>query len=153
MAIDPVRGLAGVTNTTANTASFVNVTTGTIAGSASNFQIPSGVVYDADSDRFVVASSLLNDLRLVNPATFQQTSVRVGINPTSLAYNRHSSTLVTVNSASGTMSVVDFRSLRVREVLSIMGSPLFSVEIHPRTNIAVVADTANNRVLLVPLPR
>ncbi len=29
----------------------------------------------------------------------------------------------------------------------------FAVDIHPRTNIAVLADSTNNRVLLVPIPR
>jgi DNA-binding beta-propeller fold protein YncE len=153
VAIDPVRGMAAVTNTTGNSTSFITISSGVIAGRAPGFQIPTGVVYDAESDRFVVASSLQNDLRLVNPDTFQLQAVRVGINPTSLAHNRHSSTLVTVNTASNTMSVMDFRGQRVREVMGIMGSPLFSVEIHPRTNLAVVVDTANNRLLLVPLPR
>jgi len=48
--------------------------------------------------------------------------------------------------------VLDILSQRVRHVLSLPGSQQFSVDIHPRTNLAVVADENNNRVLLVPLP-
>jgi len=36
--------------------------------------------------------------------------------------------------------------------LPIGNASMFSVAIDPLTNMAVVADQANNRVLLVPLP-
>ena len=111
------------------------------------------MVYDPESDRYAVASALQNNMALVNPVNLSAQTVRLGINPTSLAFNRHSGTLVSTNNASGTMSVVDFRGLRVREVLRLTASPAFAIEIHPRTNVAVVVDQNNNRVLLVPLPR
>jgi YVTN family beta-propeller protein len=153
IAIDPAQRMAVVTHTTQNSAVLLSLPTGAQAGRFTGLSQPNGAVYDPDSNRFVIISSLSNNLTLVNPLTFGGQTVRLGINPTSVAYNRHSSTLVTVNTASKTMSVMDFRGLRVREVLSIMGSPLFGVDIHPRTNVAVVVDQANNRVLLVPLPR
>lgn len=153
IAIDPVRRLAAVAHTTQNSVSFLNLPGGSPAGGSVSVSLPTGVTHDAETDRFIVTSALLNNIIRIDPVTFFGLATRVGINPTSLAYNRHSSTLVTINTASGTMSVMDFRGLRVREVLSMMGSPLFSVEIHPRTNLAVVVDQANNRVLLVPLPR
>jgi DNA-binding beta-propeller fold protein YncE len=89
----------------------------------------------------------------VDPVTLQSLALRSGINPTSIAYNFASGTLVTVNTASGTFSVMDMISRTIRDVLSIPGAPQFSVDIHPRTNLAVVVDQANNRVLLLPLPR
>jgi DNA-binding beta-propeller fold protein YncE len=151
--IDPVRNLAAVTHTTSSSVVLVNLPVGSISGRATVPQLPEGVVYDAESDRFVVASSLSNNLTLVNPTAASSFPVKVGINPTSIAYNRHSSTLVTVNSASNTMTVMDFKNLRVREVLSVLGSPRFAVAINEQTNVAAVVDQANNRVLLIQLPR
>jgi hypothetical protein len=43
-------------------------------------------------------------------------------------------------------------SPRVRAVIGLGGSQRFSVSIDPKLNLAVVADQANGRVLLVPLP-
>ena len=77
----------------------------------------------------------------------------MGINPTSVAYNFASGTLVTTNSSSQTMSVMDFVSQRVRAVLSFKPSGRFAVDIHPFTNLAVIADSADNKVILRPLPR
>jgi len=36
--------------------------------------------------------------------------------------------------------------------LSIAGALQYAVDIHPFTNVAVIADTANGRVLFLPLP-
>ena len=109
--------------------------------------------FDPVTGFFLVGSSLANTFLVVNPDTQQILPVRVGINPTSMAYNFQSSTLVTVNTASNTVSVMDFLDLRVRAILGLTGSQQFSVDIHARTNLAVIADENNNRVLLVPLPR
>jgi len=78
--------------------------------------------------------------------------IRVGIGPSSIAYNFESGTLVTANNLSGTVSVVDFIDQTVRGVFSLPSSTQFAIDIHPQTNLAVVADTADNEVLLVPLP-
>jgi len=40
----------------------------------------------------------------------------------------------------------------VRNVFSLFSSTQFSVDIHPQTNLAVVADPVDNQLLLVPLP-
>jgi DNA-binding beta-propeller fold protein YncE len=90
---------------------------------------------------------------LVSPSSLVATLVRVGINPTSLDYNPQTSTLVTVNSLSHTLSVMDFQTSQVKALLGVDGSSQFSVAIQPQTNLAVIADTKNNRVLLIPLPR
>ena len=118
-------------------------------------QLPTGVVYDPVSQLFIGLSSLGNNLTIINPTllTEQSPSPRVGINPTSVAYNFQTSTLLTVNSSSNTISVMDFPSRRVRSILDLAGSSQFAVDIHPRTNIAVLVDTTNNRVLLLPMPR
>lgn len=116
-------------------------------------QLPTGAVYDPVSQLFVGLSSLGNNLLIMNPTTSQVSSARVGINPTSVAYNFQSSTLLTVNSSSNTISVMDFPNRRVRSILSLAGSSQYAIDIHPRTNIAVLVDTANNRILLFPMPR
>ena len=90
---------------------------------------------------------------VLDPVSRTTTSLRIGINPTSVAYNFNSDTLVTTNSSSQTMSVVDFLSGRVRAVLSFKPSGRFAVDIHPFTNLAVIADSVDKRVILRPLPR
>jgi hypothetical protein len=95
----------------------------------------------------------------------------VGIGPTSIDYNFQTSTLVTVNSVSHTMSVMAYvcppvpsapqcLGPKVRTVLGLGGtqisSPLLgpnAVAIDPKLNLGVLADEDNNRVLLVPLPQ
>lgn len=118
-------------------------------------QVPTGAVYDPVSQSFIGLSSGGNNLQIIDPTTVTTASPppRVGINPTSIAYNFQTSTLLTVNSASNTISVMDFPNRTVRSILSLTGSSQFAVDIHPRTNIAVLVDTTNNRVLLVPMPR
>ena len=156
IAIDPVRNQALVTHTTQNSIVLLALPGGSLINRVTGFQLPNAVTFDPDSDRYLVAAALSNNMFLVNPVNLGSTSVRLGINPTSLAHNRHSSTVVSTNNASNTMSVVEYRSptnVRVREVLSVMASPTFAVEIHPRTNVAIVVDQNNNRVLLIPLPR
>jgi len=153
VAIDVSRNLAAVAQAAQNSVALVNLTTRTISGRVSGPQLPTDITYDPFTDRFLVLSSLSNNLVLINPANSQASALRVGINPTSVAYNVNTATLVTVNSASNTISVMDFIDRRIRAILPLVGSQQFSVAIHPRTNLAVLVDEASNRVLLVPLPR
>ena len=179
VAIDPTLNFAAVTtavNTNTipaqtNSVDFVNMSTNNIVGRAFNFQLPTGIAFDPVNQIFLVANSLQNNVSIVDPTTFNQTLVQVGINPTSLDYNFQTSTLVTVNSTSNTMSVVDFvcppsgpasacSNPRVRIVLGLGGEqPAASTVIGPnavgidlRLNLAVIVDQNNNRILLVPLP-
>ncbi|MCL6566171.1 MAG: hypothetical protein K6U09_07085 [Acidobacteriia bacterium] len=153
-AIDTSRNLAAVANATQNTVNFINLTgTPSFTQRIPGFQLPTSVAYDPAADRFVVTSSLTNNISLVNPENGQSLPVRVGINPTAVALNYLSGTLVTFNSASRTLSVIDLLDRRVRAVFGMDGSTRYSLDIHPRTNIAVIADEANDRILLVPLPR
>jgi DNA-binding beta-propeller fold protein YncE len=129
----------------------------------SGLQNPSGIVFDPLNSVFLVANSLNNEVLIVDPVTLIQTPVRVGINPTALDYDYQTSTLVTSNYVSHTLSVLDYvcppssagaacLNPQVRAVLGLGGSQQFSVAIDPKLNLAVVADQVNNRVLLIPLP-
>jgi hypothetical protein len=106
---------------------------------------------------------------VIDPVSNFQTAFRIGINPTAIAYNYLTSTLVSTNTASHTVTVADFLGQKIRAVLtlppttsansnlalnlSIAGSLQYALDIHPLSNIAVIADTANGRVLFLPLPR
>jgi DNA-binding beta-propeller fold protein YncE len=173
VAIDPNLDYAAVA--TASQASSINLinmasfsTVGTINTALEN---PSGIVFDPVNQVFLTANSLLNDIIIVDPTTFNETPVAVGIAPTSIDYNFQTSTLVTANSPSGTMSVLDYVcppgagapaacvGPQVRTVLELGGTQTSAlvlgpnaVAIDPKLNLAVLVDPDNNRVLLVPLP-
>jgi DNA-binding beta-propeller fold protein YncE len=82
--------------------------------------------------------------------------IRVGVNPFSIAYNYQTGTLVSVNSTSGTSSVIDAvnaPTFATRETLGISSQSQFAVAIDSFTNTAVVVDQNNDRVLLLPMPK
>jgi YVTN family beta-propeller protein len=151
VAVDPARGIAAVADAGANNLTLVNLNSASIVGRVPA-QLPTAVVFDPVTGQFITNASTGNLLVAANPDTLQSTGIKSSINPTSIAYNFASGTLVTVNTASGTFSVMDMVEQRIRIVLAISGSPQFSVDIHPRTNMAVIADQANNRLLLFLLP-
>jgi len=181
VAVDPVRNIAAVVAATGNTVDILDLSQSppTIKSRFNTGLLPTSVVLDLDPSGgfFIATPSLTNTLAILNPDLVQQPlPLRIGINPTSVAYNFLSDTLVTVNTASNTLSIVDFLNRRVRAVqsfgtvqgltssspscLNFIGpgpnpiqQPPCGVDIHPRTNLAVIADGDNNRVLLVPLPR
>jgi DNA-binding beta-propeller fold protein YncE len=173
VAIDPALNYAAVaTASPASSVEFVNmatdVTVQRVAGTG--LQNPTGIVFDPINQVFLAANSLLNDIVIIDPNTFIQTPVPVGIAPSSLDYNFQTSTLVTVNGASHTMSVLAYvcppsagvpacLGPKVRTVLGLGGTrtslPVFgpnAVAIDPKLNLAVLVDPDNNRLLLVPLP-
>ena len=149
---------------------IIDLLTSTVTCRTSGIQLPSGIVFDPVNQVFVTTNSLQNNLVIVDPLTCIATSVRVGINPTSLDYDFQTSTLVTVNSASNTMSFLDYMcppavgvpvtctSPQTREIFGLPSSARFSqnqqfsVAIDAKLNLAVVVDTNNSRVLLIPLP-
>jgi DNA-binding beta-propeller fold protein YncE len=150
---------------------------GSVTTPFSGISVPTSVVYDpvredcfSDADGcFLANSSTGNALYVLDPATQQETFFSIGINPTAIAFNYLTSTLISTNTASHTVTVVDFLGKRIRAVLSLppqlnvtpavagqlalTGALQFAVDIHPLTNLAVIADTASGRVLLVPVPR
>jgi hypothetical protein len=148
-----------------------------------NVNAPTSVVYDPvttdcgsnvngtttnTTGCFIVNSSTGNSAQVIDPVNSFQTAFRLGINPTAIAYNYRTSTLVSTNTASHTITVADFLGQKIRAVLtlppaassnanlalglSITGALQYAVDIHPFTNVAVIADTANGRVLFLPLP-
>ena len=146
----------------------------TLLGSIQGLEVPTAVLFDSLNQVFVVGNSLENDLLFVAPTmnagTPINTSVGVAMNPTSLDYNFQTSTLVTVNSASNTISILDYLcppapigpitcpAPQARSILGLITSQnrstlvQFTVAIDPKLNLAVLVDQANSRVLLFPLP-
>jgi YVTN family beta-propeller protein len=139
-----------------------NVLQASLETASSGFQLPTGIVFDPVNQVFVVANSLTNNVGFVDPNTAIASFAQVGMNPTALDYNYQTSTLVTANNASQTISIVDYvcpptivancSGPQVRSILGLGGSPQFSMAIDPKLNLAVLADENNNRVLLIPLP-
>jgi DNA-binding beta-propeller fold protein YncE len=152
VAVDPIDNVAAVANATQNSLVLIDLTGGFISGRVSFISLPTDVTWDPVSDLFIVANSLQNNILTVDPLTFFTVSTRVGINPQSISYNFQTATLATYNNTSHTLSLVDYLVPAVKAVVPVSGSAAFSVAIDPNTNTAVVADQANNRVLLVPLP-
>ena len=122
---------------------------------------PTGIVFDpfvatgtTNPGLFYANSSGSNVITAFNPDTGSGSSVNVGINPTSLAMNPQTGAILTANSASNTISIVDTLSnpLKTRQTFGIPGSPTFGVAVDQFTNLAVLVDQANNRVLLFPMP-
>jgi hypothetical protein len=152
LAIDQKNHVAVVANSSSNSASVLNLSSNTV-NFTSSISFPQGVAFDPINGVFLITSGASNQVVALNPNTGSTSGIRVGIGPSSIAYNFESGTLVTANSLSGTVSVVDFIDQTVRGVFSLPSSTQFAVDIHPQTNLAVVADTADNQLLLVPLPR
>src|SRR5262249_36649427 len=123
---------------------------------------PTGVVFDPSPSvsstpspaLFYAVSSGGNVVSSFNPDNGSATTVHVGINPTSLALNPQTGGILTINSFAKTISIVDTLSspFQNRRSYGIPGSPQIAVTIDQFLNLAVIADQANNRVLLFPLP-
>jgi DNA-binding beta-propeller fold protein YncE len=148
-----------------STVQVYNVPEANTVTSSSGFALPTGIVFDPVNQVFVVADSLTNNLGFVDPVTAVASFAQVGMNPTALDYNFNTSTLVTANNASHTMSIIQYvcpptittvsascAPPQVESILPVGGSPQFSVAIDTKLNLAVLTDEANNRVLLIPLP-
>jgi DNA-binding beta-propeller fold protein YncE len=117
---------------------------------------PTGIVFNpsVSPTLFYATSSGGNVVTTFNPDTGSSSSVHVGINPTSLAINPQTGGIVTVNSASQTISIIDTLSnpFKTRSTFGLGGSPQFGIAIDQFTNLAVLADQANNRILIFPVP-
>jgi DNA-binding beta-propeller fold protein YncE len=107
----------------------------------------------SNSGLFYVNSSGGNVITSFNPDSGSIVQTRVGINPTALAVNPQSGAILTSNFAGKSASVVDtVTNPKSVNTLGLPGSAQFGVAIDQFTNLAVIVDTANNRVLLVPMP-
>jgi DNA-binding beta-propeller fold protein YncE len=171
VAVDPTLDFAAVaTASSTSSLDIIDIAGEQIVGRVNNLENPSGVVFDPVNQVFLTVNSLLNNIDITNPATLTTTTVSVGIAPTSVDYNFQTSSLVTLNSGSHTMSVLDYTcppsiaapactNPQVRAVLGLGGAQTSTfvlgpnaVAIDPKLNLAVLVDPDNNRVLLVPMP-
>ena len=107
----------------------------------------------SNSGLFYVNSSGGNVISSFNPDSGQPVQTSVGINPTALAVNPQTGAILTSNFGGKSASVVDtVTNPKAVQTLGLPGSAQFGVAIDQFTNLAVIVDTANNRVLLVPMP-
>jgi DNA-binding beta-propeller fold protein YncE len=181
VAFNYVNHQLGIAATGSNSIGF-SAGSGTVSQSF-NISAPTSVVYDPvttdcglnsngttsnTTGCFIANSSTGNDATVIDPVSSSQIAFRIGINPTAIAYNFLTSTLVSTNTASHTITVADFLGHKIRAVLTLpptsasnsglalslafAGALQYAVDVHPLTNVAVIADTANGRVLFVPLP-
>jgi hypothetical protein len=121
-----------------------------------------GIVFDptvftgtANPGVFYASSSGGNVITSFNPDPGGlATSVNVGINPTALAINPETGAILTTNLAGKTTSLVDTTSspLKTVKTIGLPGSAQFGVAIDQFTNLAVIVDQANNRLLIFPMP-
>jgi len=129
-------------------------TTGAVGGSV--VATPTGIVFDPSvSPRlFYATSSGSNVVTGFNPDNGGVSSVHVGINPSSLALNPQTGGIMTVNFAGQSVSIIDTVSnpFTTRRTYGLPGSAQFGIAIDQFTNQAVLADQANNRVLIFPVP-
>ena len=127
---------------------------------------PTGIVFDPSVSPalFYAVSSGGNLVTSFNPDNGAPSSVRVGINPTSLALNPQTGGIITVNTLNNTISIVDTlsRPFKTRRSFGLPGPPPLGttinqlqtnqVAIDQFLNMAVIVDQAHNRVLLFPIP-
>jgi hypothetical protein len=120
-----------------------------------------GIVFDptvftgtANNGVFYASSSGGNVISSFNPDNTQISSVNVGINPTALALNPETGAVLTTNLAGKTTSLVDTTSspLKTVKTIGLPGSGQFGVAIDQFTNLAVIVDQANNRLLIFAMP-
>jgi DNA-binding beta-propeller fold protein YncE len=135
-----------------------------------NLNLPTDVVFDPVSQVFLATDSTGNNVYIVDPGSNLLATIAASINPTSLDYNYNTSALVTANSATNTISVIDYvcapnsgancPTPHVQSVFAI-GSLVPSsavpvgvkaVGVDLRLNLIVLVDELNNRILLVPMP-
>ena len=130
----------------------VKLTAASVSGVQST---PTGIVFDPSVSPalFYAVSTQGNQITSFNPDTNQTIPIKVGINPTAVAYNFQTGTMLTINALSNSISIVDPQTFKTKATLGIGGTSRFSAAIHTFTNLAVIADQANNRVLLFPLPK
>jgi DNA-binding beta-propeller fold protein YncE len=140
---------------------LVNPTLSTTLSTGSVTATPTGVVFDPtavtntqNQGLFYANSSGSNVISAFNPDSGSAQTISVGINPTALTINPQTGAILTANSGSNTISVVDTLSAKfeTRNTLGIPSSPQFAVAIDQFTNLAVIVDQVNNRVLLFPMP-
>jgi hypothetical protein len=173
IAVDPNRAIAVVTSlqgsgTTSVTGGIdvVNLATSPPlkSSTASVSSLPAsltGIVYDpgdpngvtSQTGLFYATSTQSNSIFSLNPDTGSVQTIRVGINPFSVGYNYQTGTLLSINSTSNSSSVVDVQNFKMRQTLGISSLSQFAIDVDNLTNIAVIVDQNNNRVVFLALPK
>jgi DNA-binding beta-propeller fold protein YncE len=171
IAIDPTLDYAGVSASQNNTLDIVDIFTASPAGPRISSNVPAGVIFDPVNQVFVFANSTENTITLLNPISFVATPISAGINPTSVDYDYQTSTLVTVNSYSNTISAMNYdcpptgastacanpavqeeRGAWTPQISNAVPVGVNAIAFDARLDIAVSVDPDNNRILLIPLP-
>jgi hypothetical protein len=173
IAVDPNRAVAAVTSlqnsgTTSVSGGIdvVNLATtppikSTTASVSSLSASLTGIVYDpgdpngatGQTGLFYSTSTQQNAIYSLNPDTGSVQTIRVGVNPYSVGYNYQTGTLLTINSTSNSSSVVDVQNFKMRQTLGISSLSQFAIAVDNLTNIAVIVDQNNNRVVFLNLPK
>ena len=133
----------------------IKVSVASACGGLQSCGTPTGVVFDpvVSPALFYAVSTQGNVITAFNPDSGATQTIKVGINPNAIAYNFQTGTILTVNSLSNTISVVDSQTFATKATLGIGATSKFAAAIQTFTNLAVIADQANNRVILFPLPK
>lgn len=142
---------------------FGAISTSPLVGSISGLTRPTGVVYDPLNQVFLVSDNGANNVDIIDPKNnaFTLTPLETGVGPTALDYNYNTSTLITSNYVSNSLSLLDYdcppvsdacSQPQVRRIIALPNSPQFSIGVDPKLGIAVVVDQQDNQLLLVPLP-
>jgi DNA-binding beta-propeller fold protein YncE len=117
---------------------------------------PTGIVFDPSVSPalFYAVSSGGNVVSSFNPDNGVASIVHVGINPTSLGINPQTGAVLTLNSISNTVSIIDTLTspFKTRRSFGLPGSPTLGVAVDQFLNLAVIVDQANNRVFIFPMP-
>jgi DNA-binding beta-propeller fold protein YncE len=142
---------------------------GTFLPRVTNLNLPTDVVFDPVSQVFMATDSTGNNVLVVDPGSNVLATIAASINPTSIDYNYNTSALVTANSASNTISVMDYvcapnsgSNCPTPHVQSVFGVGSLvpssavpvgvkAVGVDLRLNLIVLVDELNNRILLVPM--
>jgi hypothetical protein len=173
VAVDPNRAVAAVTSlqnsgTTSVTGGIdivslattppVKNTTASVSSLSASL---TGIVYDpgdpngatGQTGLFYSTSTQQNAIYALNPDAGSVQTIRVGVNPYSVGYNYQTGTLLTINSTSNSSSVVDVQNFKMRQTLGISSLSQFAIAVDNLTNIAVIVDQNNNRVVFLALPK
>jgi hypothetical protein len=168
IAVDPNRGVAVVTalqqvqlGSVSGVLDVVTLNGSPTKSSSSSLSTlssaPTGIVYDPAPNPavFYTTSPQLNSVYTFNPDTGGTQTVRVGVNPFSIAYNYQTGTLLSVNAAStgNSISVIDSQTLSTQATVGIGSQAQFAAAMDNVYGTAVIADQNNNRVLFVPMPK
>jgi len=173
IAVDPNRGIAAVTNlqnsgTTSSSAGIDVITLLTnppvrnsTASVSSLTTTLTGIVYDPGDPNqttsvpgvFYATSSQQNAIYSFNPDSSSIQQIRVGINPSGVAFNYQTGTLFTINTTSNSSSVVDSQNFKTRQTVGLTSQSQFPVDVDTVTNIATIADQNNNRLIFFALPK